>query len=103
MGLGARGGFTLPFNFYVGGTFLYHVGTSANGTSSNVWYLGGEGGYDIATGPITVRPYVGVGYANWRREWPPNGCQAACAGGVRNACRSRGIAHDPEKWEPVFG
>ena len=85
MGLGARGGFTLPFNFYVGGTFLYHVGTHTNATSSNVWYLGGEGGYEIEAGPITVRPYVGVGYANWRSQWAANSCGlASCSAGIRN-------------------
>jgi hypothetical protein len=85
MGLGARGGFTLPFNVYVGATFLYHVGTHTNATSSNVWYLGGEGGYEIELAPITVRPYVGVGYANWRSEWAANSCGlASCSAGIRN-------------------
>jgi hypothetical protein len=86
MGLGARVGFTLPFNFYVGGTFLYHIGTHANATSTNVWYLGGEGGYNIEVAPIAVRPYVGAGYANWRSEWPANSCGLSrCNAGIRNA------------------
>jgi hypothetical protein len=85
VGLGARGGFTMPLNFYVGGTFLYHVGTHTSATSSNVWYLGGEGGYQIEVAPITVRPYVGVGYANWRSEWAANSCGlGSCIAGSRN-------------------
>src|SRR5215468_6132823 len=32
-GIGARGGFTLPMSLYLGGTFVYHLG-SREGTSS---------------------------------------------------------------------
>src|SRR5689334_11768027 len=84
-GVGARGGLTLPFKVYLGGAFVYHLGLHpSSSSSSNVWYLGAEAGYDIAAGPVTIRPYVGAGYANWRLEatelcnWMP------CGGGVRN-------------------
>jgi len=66
-GLGLRGGYTLPMNVYVGGTFVYHLGSSqtvnAVEVSGNVFYLGVEGGYDIAAGPVVVRPYLGLGPA----------------------------------------
>jgi hypothetical protein len=69
LGLGARGGYTLPNNIYVGGTIVYHVGTSDEvsflGTttkaSAHLLYFGPEGGYDIAAGPVLVRPYLGLG------------------------------------------
>jgi hypothetical protein len=70
-GIGARGGYTLPNNIYVGGTLVYHVGTSDEATfltntiksSFHLLYFGPEGGYDIAAGPVLVRPYVGLGPA----------------------------------------
>ena len=62
-GLGVRGGYTLPQNIYVGGTFVYHFGTSAGDASVNVFYLGPEAGYDIQAGPVVVRPYLGLGPA----------------------------------------
>src|SRR5215471_14448526 len=51
-GLGVRGGYTLPMNVYVGGTFMYHLGKTETiaGTgdfSVNTYYLGAEGGYDF--------------------------------------------------------
>jgi len=67
-GLGARGGVTLPMNVYVGGTFLYHLGTTKStggvDVTANVWFLGAEGGYDLGVGPLTLRPYLGLGYAH---------------------------------------
>jgi hypothetical protein len=64
VGLGARGGVTLPMNVYVGGTFLYHLGKTENDVTANVWFLAAEGGYDLAVGPLTLRPYLGLGYAH---------------------------------------
>src|SRR5262249_13332509 len=69
LGLGARGGYTLPNNIYIGGTLVYHVGTSQEATllgttiknSFHLLYPGPEGGYDIAAGPVLVRPYLGLG------------------------------------------
>jgi hypothetical protein len=68
VGLGARGGVTLPMNIYVGGTFLYHLGKTESvagaDVTANVWFLGAEGGYDLGVGPLTLRPYLGLGYAH---------------------------------------
>jgi hypothetical protein len=71
LGVGARGGYTLTNNIYLGGTILYHFGTSDEATgagttiknTAHLLYLGPEGGYDIPAGPVLVRPYVGIGPA----------------------------------------
>jgi hypothetical protein len=64
-GLGVRGGYTLPFNLYLGGTFVYHLGgsrsTPVGDYSMNVLYFGVEAGYDIEAGPVIIRPYLGLG------------------------------------------
>ena len=67
-GLGFLGriGFTLPMDFYLGGTFVYHLGTSADGlldskVSRKLWYAGAEFGYVIGPKDYNVRPYLGVG------------------------------------------
>ena len=80
-GFGARAGVTLPFRLYVGGTFVYHVGAhfGHEEISSSVWYVGGEGGYDIAAGPVTIRPYLGVGYAR-THQTPPLWCPTGPCG-----------------------
>lgn len=66
-GLGVRGGYTLPMNVYVGGTFVYHLGKSEDGggaeASVNVYYFGVEGGYDLNVEPVVIRPYLGLGAA----------------------------------------
>jgi hypothetical protein len=62
-GFGARAGFTLPMSIYVGGTFIYHLGKSEGDAKLNVYYFGAEGGYELNAGPLTVRPYLGLGYA----------------------------------------
>ena len=78
LGFGARVGYTLPaIPIYIGGTFLYHLGTSESSTipsftggapttidsSSSLYYFGAEGGYNISLGPVALRPYVGIGAA----------------------------------------
>jgi hypothetical protein len=63
--VGLRAGFTLPaLPIYAGGTFVYHFGTTDSEGRLKVLYLGPEGGYDIALGPVTLRPYIGLGYAS---------------------------------------
>src|SRR5882757_9279290 len=56
LGIGARGGYTLPTNFYVGGTLVYHLGSSESTPIGdykyNITYFGAEGGYDFAAGPV---------------------------------------------------
>jgi hypothetical protein len=78
LGLGLRGGYTLPQSFYVGGVFDYFFGSTQNQSyalpygvqvsteiKNHLWLLGGEFGYDIGLTPsIVVRPYVGIGYAS---------------------------------------
>jgi hypothetical protein len=65
LGFGVRGGYTLPMNVYLGGTFIYHLGASvATGFGDvkyNVMFLGVEGGYDLMAGPVLVRPVLGLG------------------------------------------
>ena len=71
VGLGLRGGYTLPMKLYLGGMFTYHLGSSQtvgelgvfSTVHTNLYYLGIEGGYDISAGPLVVRPYVGLGPA----------------------------------------
>jgi hypothetical protein len=70
-GVGARIGYTLPNKIYVGGTLVYHFGSSSQMSgetltlkgSKTLVYFGAEGGYDIVAGPLIVRPYVGIGPA----------------------------------------
>ena len=61
LGLGVRGGYTLPMNLYLGGTFVYHLGKTEGPQSLKSYYLGFEGGYDLAAGPVVIRPYLGLG------------------------------------------
>jgi hypothetical protein len=68
LGLGIRGGYTLPMKLYLGGTFIYHLGSSAVVFANieqkqNLYYPGVEAGYDLTFGDIMLRPYVGLGVA----------------------------------------
>jgi hypothetical protein len=69
MGLGARGGVTLPQNLYFGGTFVLHRGRTGVRTEQTTipqatpMYFGPEGGYDFQISEVTIRPYVGAGCA----------------------------------------
>src|SRR3954467_2906350 len=89
-GIGARAGFTLPMNLYVGGTFVYHLGKSENtpiGESKlNLFYVGPEGGYELSAGPLTVRPYLGIGYANVMATIP-----GYCTGSVCGPATSESV------------
>ncbi|MEI9950099.1 MAG: hypothetical protein WDO74_14285 [Pseudomonadota bacterium] len=80
-GLGLRGGYTLPMNLYLGGTFVYHLGKSQStpigDASTNLYYFGVEGGYDLAAGPVVIRPYLGLGPATAKVTFP-----GATSGGV---------------------
>jgi hypothetical protein len=73
VGFGVRGGYTLPQpvgpgRFYVGGTFVYHLGTSQDlpdgSVTEKLWMLGAEGGYSFGAGPLVLRPFVGLGLAD---------------------------------------
>jgi hypothetical protein len=73
MGAGARLGLTTS-RLYLGGTFVYHFGESRSATllgqsadvSVNIWYFGGEAGYDFFAGPVILRPYAGFGIGTAR-------------------------------------
>ena len=71
LGAGVRAGAAaIAPHLWVGGTFVFHNGTSASGTvannvhwevSSSLIYFGPEVGYDFELGSVIVRPYGGVG------------------------------------------
>jgi len=65
VGFGARVGYTLPMHLYIGGTFIYHLGTSESAggitATENIMMFGAEVGYEIPVGPVMIRPYVGLG------------------------------------------
>jgi hypothetical protein len=71
IGLGVRGGYTTNQNIYIGGAFVYHMGFYESYLSQMAWYhlhstiyyMGVETGYDVPLGPITLRPYLAIGYA----------------------------------------
>ena len=66
VGIGLRGGYTLPMKVYVGAAFVYHLGGTKDAEqvkySGSTLYLGPEVGYDLELGPLVIRPYVGLGY-----------------------------------------
>jgi hypothetical protein len=59
--LGVRGGYTLPNNIYLGATFIFNTGFGGWGAG---FVTGFEGGYQFAAGPVVVRPYGGIGFAD---------------------------------------
>jgi hypothetical protein len=65
-GFGVRGGYTLPNHVYVGGTILGNTGIGS--TQLAGWglgfTLGAEAGYEIAAGPVVIRPYGGLGFTS---------------------------------------
>lgn len=66
-GLGARGGYKVVDQLVVGGALVYQFGESVDAgnvkTSASYFYVGPEAGYDLFVGPVTVRPYLGLGLA----------------------------------------
>jgi hypothetical protein len=94
-GLGLRGGYTLPVNVYLGGTFVYHFGGSNNvfgvEYSYNMFYFGVEGGYDIEAGPVVVRPYLGLGDVIGHVNVPPVCPFGVCVGGGSESSGSFGL------------
>jgi hypothetical protein len=86
VGIGVRGGYTLPMKVYVGAAFVYHLGASKDADhvkyTGSTLYLGPEAGYDLELGPLVVRPYVGLGYGTVKAK--------AEAGGTTILDRSEG-------------
>jgi hypothetical protein len=77
LGLGARGGYTLPNGVYLGGMFDYFIGEhqtlSMGGTNvtadAHMWDIGAEGGFDFSlTDTVMVRPFLGLGIAEASAE-----------------------------------
>jgi hypothetical protein len=91
LGIGARAGITLPMSLYVGGTFVYHLGktesTPAGDVAANAFYFGPEGGYDFGVGPLTLRPYLGLGYSHFRVSAPDSCIAGVCVGGSNSEGR----------------
>jgi hypothetical protein len=73
LGFGLRGGYNLD-KIYLGARFVYYLGESQStplgDVSVNVWELGIEAGYDLAAGPATIRPELGLGLANATASFP---------------------------------
>jgi hypothetical protein len=88
--LGVRAGYTLPNNVYLGGTFIFNTGFNGWGAG---FTTGFEGGYQFAAGPVVVRPYGGLGFADEQYSYGFCGggggsnsalqeCLSACAQGA---------------------
>ena len=78
-GVGARFGYSLRNNIYLGGLFQYHFGeTNEVGLPPfavaeehfNVYYFGFEGGYDFHIDDFVIRPYMGIGpgFYHWSAD-----------------------------------
>lgn len=61
IGLGARVGYSINDKIYVGGAFMYHLGTTFDDTTYSGFYPSAEGGYDVHIQGFTIRPYGGLG------------------------------------------
>jgi len=73
VGFGLRIGVTFPFQLYLRGVVVYHLGYSLldGGVKAHTWYPGGEAGFDLPLGPVIVRPYIGVGAVVFRLTAAP--------------------------------
>lgn len=76
-GLGARGGYTLPMNVYLGGTLIYFFGKDPVSTLS----VGVEGGYDFYVNPVIIRPFLGLGPDFFMISCPSGVPSGLCPGG----------------------
>lgn len=61
IGFGLRVGYSIFDQFYVGASFVYHLGTRFGDTTFGGYYPAGEIGYDYHVQGVTIRPYTGVG------------------------------------------
>jgi hypothetical protein len=72
LGVGARGGYTLPQGVYIGGSLDYFLGES----SAHVFDIDAEGGYDFKINDaLMVRPFIGLGIA-WSRSCVADVCSS---------------------------
>jgi hypothetical protein len=81
-GLGIKGGYTLPMDLYLGGSFDYFFGEHNESTANgyhyeydfSFWMLAPEVGYDFGITPaFMVRPFGGIGLAVVNGESCGNG------------------------------
>lgn len=68
VGFGARGGYNIG-PIFLGGRFVFYLGEDpaaggGEGSASNIWEIGLEGGYDLRAGVMTLRPGIGFGLAS---------------------------------------
>jgi hypothetical protein len=77
LGLGARGGYTIREQVYIGGLFDYWFGESEEygfgptraEASFSAWDLLAVGGYDFGVSPVVViRPFGGLGIVSYHGE-----------------------------------
>jgi hypothetical protein len=61
IGMSIRAGYSISDRFYVGGAFMYHLGTAFGETTIGGYYPAAELGYDYHVQGFTIRPYAGVG------------------------------------------
>jgi hypothetical protein len=66
LGIGARGGYTFPGGFYLGGLFNYYVGENVGGDTVNgrisQFNLAGDVGGDLTLArAVILRPVLGIG------------------------------------------
>jgi hypothetical protein len=80
LGVGARVGYTHASHIYFGGTFQYHFGGSSGPFRYAAFYLGPEIGYNVAAGPVVVRPYVGGGFGSLQTTYHGTGFMSAGGG-----------------------
>jgi hypothetical protein len=96
---GVRGGYTLQNHWYLGGTIIGNTGLG--NTQLAGWglgfTLGAEAGYEIAAGPVVIRPYGGLGFTSQSYSgYAGTGTYNAtlCAEGQYQYC-SGGVAANP--------
>jgi hypothetical protein len=61
IGMGIRVGYSISDRFYIGGAFMYHLGTAFGDTTVAGYYPAAEAGYDYHVQGFTIRPYAGIG------------------------------------------
>ena len=105
-GFGARAGYTLPYNVYLGASFQYFLGDTQTAytmkVSARYFTFAGEVGYDFQIVPhVVVRPLLGIG-AMWASE--------EICGVTSTGCQSQSDSHSLVElggvfnysWDPVF-
>jgi hypothetical protein len=72
-GVGLRGGYTFPVDIYLGTTFIYHLGYTDGYRLGRMHLLGVEIGRGFNLGPITLRPFLGLGLGLYSLHTPASG------------------------------